>query len=171
MNNNTFVMLLLFATLLFIPQIFSQGNNDDFVDDVVSMDGFNLNEIASAKKYEVVLDGIEINLNKRNRNVSRTRGNIEATLISTELIGASYFSKLFREFNEINGINYPFEINIVDKSVKDTRYPEICIVVDNNVVYKFRFLSKRTYLYAAVQESNKRLNQYLLENKKLYDSK
>ncbi len=170
MNNNTFVMLLLFATLLFIPQIFSQGSNEEFVDNVISTERLNLNEISTTEKFAVVLDEIEIKLKTRNRNVKKTRKTNEAIVNNTSLNGVSDFSNLFRQFNQINRITYPFEINIVDVSVEDERCPEICIVVDSNVVYKFRLLSKYSYLYAAVQESNRRLNQYLLDNKQLYVS-
>lgn len=168
MNNNAFVMLLLFATLLFNPQIFSQGNNEEFVDNLVSAERLNLNEISTTEKFAVVLDGIEIKLRKR--NVKKTRKTNEAIVTNTSLNRVSDFSNLLRQFNQKNRITYPFEINIVDVSVVDAKCPEICIVVDSNVVYKFRLLSKHSYLYAAVQESNKRLNQYLLDNKQLYVS-
>ena len=160
MNNNRHVMLLLFATLLFTPRLFSQDSSEKFVANIIS----------TTEKYDVVLDRIEINLNKRNRNVIKTRKTNQAIVSNTNPNRISDFSNLFRQFNQTNGITYPFEINIVDRSIDDMRYPEICIVVDSNVVYKFRLLSKHAYLYAAVQESNKRLNQYLLVNNHLYTS-
>ena len=161
-------MLLLFATLLSIPQIFCQVNNEEFVGNIASTERLNRNEISTIERFAVVLDGIEINLKKRNRNVKKARKTIEAIVNNTSLNKISEFSNLFRQFNQTNRITYPFEINIVDVSVEDASYPEIWIVVDSNVVYKFRLLSKHSYLYAAVQESNKRLNQYLLDNKQLY---
>ncbi len=159
MNNNTRVMLLLFATLLFTPKLFSQDSSAEFVAN------------ATTEKFDVVLDGIEINLKKRTRNTIKTGKTNQAIVSNTSPNRISDFSDLFRQFNQTNGITYPFEINIVDRSMANTKYPEVCIVVDSNVVYKFRLLSKHSYLYAAVQESNKRLNQYLLVNKHLYTSK
>ena len=159
MNNNTRVMLLLFATLLFTPKLFPQDSSAEFVAN------------ATTEKFDVVLDGIEINLKKRTRNTIKTGKTNQAIVSNTSPNRISDFSDLFRQFNQTNGITYPFEINIVDRSMANTKYPEVCIVVDSNVVYKFRLLSKHSYLYAAVQESNKRLNQYLLVNKHLYTSK
>ena len=163
-------MLLLFTALLFIPKIFSQANNEEFVDTNISAERLNRNEISTTEKFAVVLDEIEIILKKRNRNVKKNRKINDTIVINTSLNGVSDFSNLFRQFNQTNRITYPFEINIVDVSVEDARCPEIYVVVDSNVVYKLRVLSKPSYLYAAIQESNKRLNQYLLDNKQIYIS-
>lgn len=161
-------MLLLFATLLFIPQIFSQGNNEEFVNDVIAAKRINLNEISISEKFVVVLDGIQINLKKK--NYRKTRRTNKEILKNTSSPKINDFSNLFKQFNLNNDISYPFEVNIVDVTLDDAKSPEICIVVDSNVVYKFRLLSKQSYLYAAVQESNKRLNQYFIDNGQQFTS-
>lgn len=68
-------------------------------------------------------------------------------------------------FNEINKQDksiFPSDIIISEKISSDNRNSEISVHANNELVYKFRTLAKKDYLYAAAQESIKRLKKFYL---------
>ena len=70
------------------------------------------------------------------------------------------FCEFFTQVNQQKKATYPFVVEIKEKNRKGTNLVEIFILVEDQVVYKFKTLENPTYLFAAAQESNKRLAEY-----------
>ncbi len=165
--NNKQLMLLLFTSLLFNTQIIAQRSNEELIDENILRTSSDINK-NSTDNFIVVLDEIEIIIKKRKKGIKKSQKTNEQFVGKTNLKLKNNFCDLFSQYNQSNGVTYPFAINIIEIFEGDSRFPEICILVNNNIIYKFRSLAKDAYLYAAVQESNKRLNKYHLDNKQLY---
>ncbi len=73
------------------------------------------------------------------------------------------FSVFFNQLNKQNNRNYPSSITISENSHIDSQNTEIRIISNNKLVYKFRTLAKNDYLYAAAQETIKRLKMFNLD--------
>jgi len=121
-------------------------------------------------KNNVIIASDYVNTNKSNTSNKTTIRKID---VNKEIVNNT-FSQLGNDFccffYKINGLKkstYPFEVEIKEKIKMGTNLVEIYILVDNDVVYKFITLEKPKYLYAAAQESNKRLDEYYL-NRLLY---
>lgn len=172
-NNNTILMLLLFTSLIFNTKTFAQKNNEELIDDSLTTVNSDLSVISTSDNcnFVIKLDEIEIILtkNKKNETESTKTNNAVASNTISELEDA--FCKLFRQFNQSNKVMYPFAVSITKRFIGDSKCPEICIKVDNNLVYTFKLIPNDSYLYAAVQESNKRLKEYYSRNKQLYAGK
>ncbi len=167
--NNTRLMLLLFTTLLFNTQNFAQNTNEESLDKTIVRTTTGINDPTIENcNFNVVLDEVEILLKERQKNNMNFQKINEAIVSKTTSKLGNNFCKLFCKFNQSNEVSYPFAVSIIEKFVKGNKCPEICIFANNNIVYKFRSLAKDTYLYAAVQESNKRLKAFQLSNKQLY---
>ncbi len=165
--NNNIQLLLLFTSLLFSTQIIAQRSNEELVDNIISTVSLNYIE-NSTDNFIVVLDEVEIILKNSKKSIKKEQNTNKKIIGNTISKLGNNFCDLFSQYNQSNGVTYPFAINIIEIFEGDSRFPEICILANNNIIYKFRSLPKDAYLYAAVQESNKRLKEYLLSSKQLY---
>ena len=126
---------------------------------------------------------ILLNIIKEDHIISSDYINIENGLISTQttainkikknskLINKNVFSKqasdfcmFLKQINSSKTANFPFVVEIKEMQKLGTQINEIFILVNGKEVYKFRTLEKLSYLYAAAQETNKRLDKYTLNN-------
>lgn len=158
-NNNKQLMLLLFTSLIFSTHCFAQNSNEDFVENSITDNSV------------VVLDEIEIILKQKQKSSTKFHKTNETIIRNANLELENNFYKLFHQFNQSNEVVYPFAVSITERFIGTSLCPEICIHVKDHLVYKFKLLPNDSYLYAAVQESNKRLKEYYLDNKQLYAGK
>ncbi len=160
--NNTQLLLLLFISLLPLTQNFAQNNNKEKVDinlrttdSYLSLDAVNT----------VVIDGVDISLVKTEKGDFRRQRNGEAIIRNTSSELGNSFYNLFSEFNRSEGITYPYVINIGEKTLLGCMNYEICILVNNKLIYKFRALANNKYLTAAAQETNKQLKKHFTDER------
>lgn len=143
---------------------------------VLSKQKLNIDQKGSiAISLYILKDNVIIASDYVNTNETKTsnKTTIRKFDINNEIVNNT-FSQLGKDFccffYKINGLKkstYPFEVEIKEKIKIGTNLVEIYILVDTEVVYKFITLEKPKYLYAAAQESNKRLDEYYL-NRLLY---
>ena len=90
------------------------------------------------------------NFNKANSdNVYSAEGNV--------------FSQYLNTMNHHKNIKYPFRIKLIENPIENSELTEILIMIDNNLIYKFKPLSKPAYLKAAAQETDKKIMAYLYQ--------
>ncbi len=73
------------------------------------------------------------------------------------------FYQFFTDIYTENKIDNPANVVVYEKSLSNVRHTEISIVSDNKLIYKFKALAKKDYLYAAAQETIKRLKLFYLD--------
>lgn len=69
------------------------------------------------------------------------------------------FFNFFTEINQLKEIIYPSDVTISEK-YRSGHTTEISVHFDNKLIYSFRVLEKKDYLYAAAQESVSRLKEF-----------
>ena len=81
---------------------------------------------------------------------------------NTKTNHGEYFLVFLNEINKRDKTIFPSDVIISEKISSDNRNSEISVHTNNELVYKFRTLAKKDYLYAAAQESIKRLKKFYL---------
>lgn len=82
------------------------------------------------------------------------------------------FFNFFVELSKVNNTSFPLNLVILENYRESSNNTEISIFADNKLVYKFRTLENKEYLYAAAQESIKRLLKfYAIANKDILAEK
>lgn len=74
------------------------------------------------------------------------------------------FFDFFNEISQISKTKYASDVTITEKYRDNSQHTEISIVSNDRLIYKFRTLAKNEYLYAAAQESVKRLKKFYLSS-------
>jgi len=77
------------------------------------------------------------------------------------------FYDFFGQINQLNDINYPFIIIINEKPALGGRNSEINIMVNDEIIYRFRTQPKEDYLYSQAKEANRRVYNYHIQKKML----
>lgn len=73
------------------------------------------------------------------------------------------FSYFFNQINLLSNTTYSSDVTISENYRNDNKSTEISIHSKSRLIYKFRTLEKKDYLYAAAQESIKRLKMFYLD--------
>lgn len=104
------------------------------------------------------------------QNDNYVQANLKIETLDTSIInhvtsnsGKDFFD-FFNQLNELYETTYPSDVTIIEKHSFDNQNTEIIIHSNDKLVYKFRTLAKKDYLYAAAQESVKRLQKFYLKN-------
>lgn len=143
-------------------KILSKQSLSDDEDSIVSI---NL----SIKKglEEIATDILQIgekDLILRNNSGKNTSTNNVKDVISRN-ITTSIGKDFFKYFNQISGLNknmYSKDVVISENYSLESKNTEISVHSNNRLIYKFRTLAKKDYLYAAAQESIKRLKKFYI---------
>jgi hypothetical protein len=145
---------------------------------VLSMQWLNLKKDISVNIYlyikrkdlVIVQDSISIKQpNNYSDNIISTKDspfiqrNIIITNNTISANGNNFCNYLFQIFQ--SKYIYPFSVKVTEKKKKNGKGSEIHIFVnEDEFVYKFRTLNRKSYLYAAAQESYKKLKKHHLDN-------
>lgn len=70
------------------------------------------------------------------------------------------FFNFFIELSKVNNTTYPLDLVILENYRESSYNTEISIFTGAKLLYKFRTLENKEYLYAAAQESIKRLARF-----------
>ena len=159
--SNAHFLFLLIISLLFFIQNFAQNNNKLTYNTISEINkNFDLNTSVRNTSPVIVLNEIEILLEKELQN-QKINEAIEKNTFSE--LGNSFYN-LYKSFNQSKEVIYPFVINVEERPIAGSMSSEICILVNDKLIYKFRALAKNNYLIAAAQESNKQLEKYFCKN-------
>lgn len=80
----------------------------------------------------------------------------------TSKSGKDFFN-FFTKINQLNEIIYSSDVTISEK-YRNGDYTEISVHFENRLIYSFRVLKKKNYLYAAAQESVIRLKEFYVNS-------
>lgn len=104
------------------------------------------------------------------QNDNYVKAEIKTDRLDTSIInnitsnsGKDFFD-FFNQINKLNETRYASDITISENYRPDSQNTEISILSNDKLIYKFRTLAKKGYLYAAAQESVKRLKKFYLIN-------
>jgi hypothetical protein len=81
------------------------------------------------------------------------------------------FYDFFSQINQLTNTSYPFIIIINEKPAIGGRNSEITILINDEIIYKFRTQPKEEYLYNNALEANKRIYNYNIKRKILRKKK
>lgn len=77
------------------------------------------------------------------------------------------FYDYFNQVKMLNNINYPFNMTINEKPAIGGRNSEVNIIVNDNLVYRFRTRPNDEYLYTQAKMANKQIYNYYIKRKVL----
>ncbi len=75
------------------------------------------------------------------------------------------FYDYFNQVKMLSNINYPFNMTINEKPALGGRNSEVNIIVNDNLVYRFRTRPNDEYLYAQAKIANKQIYNYYVKRK------
>lgn len=116
---------------------------------------------------EIAMDVVQIGENSNNTNQKSTSqisiGTSKVQIIkNTRTKHGKYFSVFFNEINKEDKTIFLSDVIISEKINSSNRSTEISVHSNNQLIYKFRTIAKKDYLYAAAQETIKRLKKFYL---------
>ncbi|MEE9348583.1 MAG: CsgE family curli-type amyloid fiber assembly protein [Flavobacteriaceae bacterium] len=77
------------------------------------------------------------------------------------------FYDFFGQVKQLNNVKYPFIIIINEKPALGGRNSEVSIVINDQIIYRFRTQPKEEYLYNQAQEANRKIYNYYIKSKTL----
>jgi hypothetical protein len=128
--------------------LFLKKNKKLISKDTLSLDSFN-------KKYS----------NKPIAEVDFEISGLTVENVMTKL--GKDFYEFFNQINRLNNISYPFVIIVNEKPSVGGQNSEISVVINDDIVYRFRTQPKESYLYSAALEANKQIYKYHVNKKVL----
>lgn len=114
---------------------------------------------------QVAIDVVQINDSNKNmnqRSAVQMLSDENKIVKRTTTKHGKFFIVFFNEINKNSKTIFPSEVIISEKICSDNRNTEISVHTNDYLIYSFRAIPKKDYLYAAAQESVKRLKKFYL---------
>lgn len=132
--------------LLSVPSTF-QAQNDNEI---------NANQEIAFDSLRIGDDGTNLN---QNSIIPLVTQNDKIVSNVTTNSGKDFFN-FFNQINLLSDTIYTSDVTISEKHRDNSRHTEISIHSDSRLIYKFRTIAKKDYLFAAAQETIKRLKLF-----------